>query len=278
MNTVEAVNILGEFCGPRDIPRLDKKALFDRCGIEKADVFVLFGGSVAAGGDVLAEAVEADIAGCYVIVGGEGHTTQTLRKNMRPYLKGLSAEGLPEAVLFDAYLRMRTGRSADFLETRSTNCGNNITNLLSLLEKEGVECSSMILCQDASMQRRMAAGLAKYRSGIRTINYAACRPVMEEKNGRLAYKTKIRGMWEPMRYISLLMGEIERLSDTESGYGPRGKGFIAHVDIPDRVLEAFEALKETFPDLARKADPRYGHEREDFFPERKTLSPGQGRH
>lgn len=258
MNTEEAVNILGEFCGPRDIPCLEKKALLDRYGIEKADVFVLFGGAVLAGGDVLAEAVEADIAGCYIIVGGEGHTTQTLRKNMQAALPGLSAEGLPEAVLFDRYLRMRTGRSADFLETRSTNCGNNITNLLSLLEEEGVECSSMILCQDSSMQRRMTAGLKKYRSDITAINYAACLPVMEEKDGRLAYKTEIKGMWEPMRYISLLMGEIERLSDTEPGYGPKGKGFIAHVDIPDRVLEAFDSLKEAFPDLARKADPRYG--------------------
>jgi hypothetical protein len=104
----------------------------------------------------------------------------------------------------------------------------------------------------------MAAGLAKYRSDITAINYAVCRPVMEEKDGELVYKTEIRGMWEPMRYIGLLLGEIERLSDTESGYGPRGKGFIAHVDIPDRVLEAFELLKGAFPDLARKADPRYG--------------------
>jgi uncharacterized SAM-binding protein YcdF (DUF218 family) len=258
MNTAQAVNILGEFCGPRDIPRLEKKALLARYGIEKADVFVLFGGAVLAGGDVLAEAVEADIARYYIIVGGEGHTTQTLRKKMQEALPGQRTEGLPEAVLFDRYLRMCTGRSADFLETRSTNCGNNITNLLSLLKEEGIECSSMILSQDASMQRRMAAGLAKYRSDITAINYAACRPVMEEKDGELVYKTEIRGMWEPMRYISLLLGEIERLSDTESGYGPRGKGFIAHVDIPDRVLEAFELLKGAFPDLARKADPRYG--------------------
>lgn len=258
MNTFEAANILGEFCGPRDIPCLEKKALLDFCGMEKADAFVLFGGSVLAGGDVLAEAVEADIAGYYIIVGGEGHTTQALRKKMQEALPGQRTEDLPEAVLFDRYLRMRTGRSADLLECRSTNCGNNITNLLSLLEKEGIECASMILTQDASMQRRMAAGLAKYRSDITAINYAAYRAVLEEKEGALSFKTEIRGMWAPMRYIGLLLGEIERLRDTESGYGPEGKGFIAHVDIPDRVLEAFELLKGAFPDLARKADPRYG--------------------
>ncbi|MGX8687134.1 MAG: YdcF family protein [bacterium] len=258
MNTAEAVNILGEFCGPRDIPCLDRKELQGLCGIEKADVFVLFGGSVLAGGDVLAEAAEADIARYYIIVGGEGHTTRTLRRNMEAALPGLSAEGLPEAVLFDRYFRMRTGRSADFLECRSTNCGNNITYLLSLLEEEGIECASMILCQDASMQRRMTAGLAKYRSDITAVNYAAYRAVMEEKDGELFFKTEIKGMWAPMRYIGLLLGEIERLRDTKSGYGPEGKGFIAHVDIPDRVLAAFEHLKAAFPDLVRKADPRYG--------------------
>jgi len=257
MNRAEAVNILTEFCGPRDIPCLEKKALLARCGIEKADVFVLFGGSVLAGGDVLAEAVRADMAGCCIIVGGEGHTTDTLRRKMKEVLPGLETEGLPEAVLFDRYLRMRTGRSADYLETRSTNCGNNITNLLALMEKEGIDCRSMILCQDPSMQRRMTAGLAKYRSDITALNYASCRPVMEEKDGELVYKTEIKGMWEPLRYISLLLGEIERLHDTASGYGPRGKGFIAHVDIPDSVLEAYARLKAAFPDLARKADPRY---------------------
>lgn len=258
MDTAEAVNILGEFCGPRDIPCLDGKALKERFGIEKADVFVLFGGSVLAGGDVLAEAAEANIAGSYIIVGGEGHTTRTLRRNMRAVLPALKADSLPEAVLFDRYLQMRTGRSADFLECRSTNCGNNITNLLALLEREGIDCRSMILAQDASMQRRMTAGLQKYRSDILAVNYAVYRAVVEEKNGIFSYRTQIRGMWEPMRYISLLMGEMERLSDTESGYGPRGKGFIAHVDIPDRVLAAWEILKKSFPDLARKADSRYG--------------------
>jgi hypothetical protein len=38
------------------------------------------------------------------------------------------------------------------------------------------------------------------------------------------------------------MGEIPRLKDDENGYGPRGKGFIGHVDIPKEVLEAYEEL------------------------------------
>lgn len=65
------------------------------------------------------------------------------------------------------------------------------------------------------------------------------------------------GMWEMERYLSLLLGEIPRLSDTPEGYGPRGKGFIAHVEIPPRVEQAFLALKEDYADLVREADPAY---------------------
>lgn len=41
--------------------------------------------------------------------------------------------------------------NADALETQSTNCGNNITYLLELLEREKIPCRSIILCQDATM-------------------------------------------------------------------------------------------------------------------------------
>lgn len=39
------------------------------------------------------------------------------------------------------------------------------------------------------------------------------------------------------------MGEIPRLRDDENGYGPNGKNFIAHVNIPDEIKEAYNILK-----------------------------------
>lgn len=68
------------------------------------------------------------------------------------------------------------------------------------------------------------------------------------------------GMWEMERYIQLLMGEIPRLSDDENGYGPWGKGFIVHVDIPDEVRTAFETLKQAFGEYIREANPEYATE------------------
>lgn len=60
---------------------------------------------------------------------------------------------------FDACLRHCYGLHADFLECRSTNCGNNITYLLELLRENSVSFRSIILAQDGTMQRRMSAGL-----------------------------------------------------------------------------------------------------------------------
>ena len=64
-------------------------------------------------------------------------------------------------------------------------------------------------------------------------------------------------MWDMERYLNLLMGEIPRLRDDENGYGPQGKNFIAHVDIPETVQEACERLKEVYGKITREADPMY---------------------
>ena len=74
--TAEYINTLGKFCGKRDVKLLDCGSLYQKYGIERADVMVLFGGSILAGGDVLADAIRNRIASTYIIVGGAGHTTE----------------------------------------------------------------------------------------------------------------------------------------------------------------------------------------------------------
>ncbi|MFT8431832.1 MAG: YdcF family protein, partial [Acetobacter orientalis] len=46
----------------------------------------------------------------------------------------------------------------------------------------------------------------------------------------------------PERRVSLLVGEMARLRDTEAGYGPRGKGFIPHVEIPPRIEACYQSV------------------------------------
>lgn len=219
---------------------------------------VLFGGSIMCGGDVLAQAIKNHIAKKYVIVGGAGHTTETLRLKMHEEFPDMETEGLSEAEVFAKYLQHQYGLSPDFLECKSTNCGNNITYLLDLLKENGIDFSSIIISQDATMQYRMEAGLRKYVSNnIKIINYAVYSAKVVVENSALTYKEEIWGMWDINRYISLLMGEIPRLSDDVNGYGPKGKDFIAHVEIPQEVRGAFDELSRTYPELIREANPLY---------------------
>ncbi len=247
------INTLTAFCGMRDIPALTQEALLSRIGSPQVDVAVLFGGSILAGGDCFAEAMRNRIAKTYVIVGGAGHTTQTLRDLAHAELPALDTADRPEAEVFDGYLRLKYGLRADHLECESTNCGNNITHLLDLLRKRGIPCESILLMQDATMMRRMDAGLRKFRPDLTILNYATYRAEVVEQNGALAYAHPIHGMWDIPRYVELLLGEIPRLSP--DGYGPQGKGFIAHVDIPADVLAAYETLRQHY--TVRIADPRY---------------------
>lgn len=253
----ECINILGGFLGKRDVSSLTADAIKSKYGIEQADITVLFGGSIICGGDVFAEAIRNKIAKKYIIVGGAGHTTETLRKKVHAEFPHIETDGLAEAEIFQVYLQTVHGLKADFLECNSTNCGNNITYLLDLIREKELPFRSIILIQDAAMQYRMEAGLRKYTADIQIINYAAYRANIVVKNSRLVYKEAIKGMWDMDRYITLLMGEIPRLSDNTEGYGPNGKGYIAHVDIPAEVERAFAELKEEYGGMVREANPLY---------------------
>ena len=66
---VEYINILGGFCGKRDVSQLSPEELKKTYGIDQADVMVLFGGSILCGGDVLAQAMQSHAAKKYVIAG-----------------------------------------------------------------------------------------------------------------------------------------------------------------------------------------------------------------
>ena len=99
----EQVNTLAHFLGRRDVPKLTREWLMSRYGFPQADVMALFGGSVLEGGRVLADAMRTGVAKRYVIVGGAGHTTETLRKCMRAACPDIETEGRTEAEIFASY-------------------------------------------------------------------------------------------------------------------------------------------------------------------------------
>ncbi len=203
----ESINLIGDFCGQRDIEELSQEALQSKYGKKQADVMVLFGGSILCGGDVLAQAIRDKVANVYVIVGGEGHTTDALRKRMKEELPQLETDGQPEAVCFQRYIE------------------------------------------------------EKYVPDMQIIPYAAYRARVKQEDGKLHYIEEIPGMWDMKRYASLLLGEIQRLTDDENGYGPKGADFIAHVDIPEGVQAAYRQLSGVYENLIRKADSQYASPR-----------------
>lgn len=256
--TAKNINLLGEFLGKRDMDELSREKLKEKYGLDQVDVMVLFGGSILAGGDVLAQAIKDKVAKKYIIVGGAGHTTETLRQQVHREYPQIETDNLTEAEIFQGYLKNVHDCAADELETQSTNCGNNITYLLELLRRKEIPFKSIILTQDASMQNRMDAGLRKYAAeDITIINYAAYAVEIRETDEGLDYVRKPHGMWTVERYVDLLMGEIPRLTDDLNGYGPQGKGYIAHVDIPKEVITAFEELKQVYGSRTRETNPLY---------------------
>ena len=256
------INVLGNFCGKRDIDELTAFELMKKYGVEKADVMVLFGGSILAGGDILANAMKNDVAKKYVIVGGRGHTTASLEEQFYKLYpdsdKNSILSEISEAEIFRNYLKHKYNLQPDFLEIHSTNCGNNITNLLKLLKEKNITFKNTIISQDATMQLRMEAILKKYLSeNIKIINFATYSAKVCVKDEKLCFENYIFGMRDIDRYITLLMGEIARLTDDENGYGPKGAGYTAHIDIPEDVKNAFFVLKQIYGDKVRKANPLY---------------------
>jgi uncharacterized SAM-binding protein YcdF (DUF218 family) len=252
-----SMNTLADFCGVRDINALSPAALLERYDIPQADLLILFGGSIPCGCDVAAQAMLQNVAKSFMIVGGEGHTTESLRQKIKSAYPAIETAGRMEADMMEAYIRLKYGITPALLERESTNCGNNVTNALAMMHQHGMSPQNMIILQDATMQRRMAAAFTKYTDAT-IINYATYKARVIVDRGTLTFATHdIWGMWDMERYITLLMGEIPRLCDDINGYGPKGRAFIAHVDIPPTVLAAFNYLKNEYASLIRGANPLY---------------------
>jgi uncharacterized SAM-binding protein YcdF (DUF218 family) len=193
---------------------------------------LLFGGSLPDAWDAAATAVHAGRVGTLVLVGGVGHTTDVLRAL-------LDEDGATEADLMAAYLRREHGIEAALLERQSSNCGENVVLARDLVLAAGLDPRTVALVQDPTMQRRMDAVFRLVWPGAVAVN----RP--GPRDGRFA--------WPLERWVALVTGEVPRLRDDADGYGPRGRGFQAHVDVPPQVETAYAALVAAHPDWGRPA-------------------------
>lgn len=163
------------------------------------------------------------------------------------------------------------------VEDRSTNCGGNAAESRRVLEACGVRRPrSVVVVQDPTMCRRAVVtfrrvyadlegddggGALEVRSWptfvpeVAPVSGGWCGSAAGGGDGGdplrlLEFKRdgptgeRRDGLWDMRRFVDLVMGEIPRLRDDEAGYGPKGKGFIAHVDIPPRVEDAWKTIRD----------------------------------
>lgn len=246
-----ALNVLSDYLGPRDVPELTQSALKT-----PLDALILFGGSILAGDSVFHEAMVHQAAQHYLIAGGRGHTTPALRAQLSN--RGFDFLGDPsEALMHQRYLEYTYVDHIELLETTSSNCGSNVANSLAVLKEHQIPTKRLGIIQDATMQRRMAACFQKLAPDVQIVNFAAYHVHVHVWNGQLGFTKPIFGMWPMRDYITLIMGELSRLTDNAQGYGPKGQNFIAHVDLPQPVQTAYTYLLAHLDITNRPANPEF---------------------
>jgi uncharacterized SAM-binding protein YcdF (DUF218 family) len=214
-----------------------------------------------------------------LVVGGAGHSTARLRAAAARDADGagVATEGRAEAdILADVAARhWGVPRGAIIVERASTNCGNNATLALAAARAAadapgGAPLPArLVLVQDPIMQRRSHESFAAGgwpAAGVALASAAPAVPRVAPAPGAgggaggagVAFADAAHARaWPLAPFLELVMGEVPRLRDDAGGYGPRGAGFIGHVDVPARVLRAHAALLPALGALVRVADARH---------------------
>jgi len=266
------VNIIATFLAHNQIPSLS--------ACDPVDCIIICASSVLYQASYVFQAIQdrPSIAKTLVLVGGIGHSTNLIYEAVarHPEYSKIKDDGdvfgLPESHVLQRILN----RSFNILkpdhdgpkvlvEDRSTNCGANAVETRKVLDQHGITGPlSCIVVQDPTMSLRTVASFEKAYEDLPAAErptFKACPVFVPEtrmRSGQLEYavieehslRNELRlrrdDLWEKQRFCELLVGEVTRLNDDENGYGPKGKGFIGHVDVPEGVVEAAKRVKEAF--------------------------------
>ncbi|PSN67576.1 hypothetical protein BS50DRAFT_572663 [Corynespora cassiicola Philippines] len=267
MSIADDVNTIARFISCEDIPDLRT--------IGPVDCIVLCVSSVLHSCETVFDIIHArpDITKTLVLCGGIGHSTEPIYDAVaqHPRFKEVATEirGLPEAqVLHHIFQHFYASRFSNkhpapriLLEDRSITCATNAIEARKLLEASEIDYpDSMVIIQDPTMVRRTLECFKKVYEDSPQLHFKGCPvfvPLVKlNKDGKLLFtapQVPQEQMWPMPRYLELVMGEIPRMRDDENGYGPKGKGFIAHVDIPADVEEAYDRLCRAIPNRRYKS-------------------------
>ncbi|KAF2159759.1 hypothetical protein M409DRAFT_70812 [Zasmidium cellare ATCC 36951] len=250
----DAVNTISRF--------LANEQISDLHTCPPVDCIVICVSALVFQGERLFRALETrpSLAKSLVLVGGIGHSTKLLyeaigRHDKYKYLRD-DIEGLPEARVMETILKRHFDlKKIQFegcqilIEDKSTNCGSNAIETRKVLEDANVPSpASVLLIQDPTMSLRSPASFQKtYEDHVNPPRFLCCPffvPTVLSSPSGLQFANDIPHdwLWSTDRFLELILGEIPRLRDDKQGYGPTGKGFIPHVDIPDQVERSWRLL------------------------------------
>jgi len=238
---LDGINIIGDFLAMRDeVP-------------DKVDAVILLGSSLINHLEMVSAMYHLGRFKKLFIVGGIGHSTKFLYENLeasilfKKYLdKNQSEADIYSKILTSFY---QIPEESIIIENQSSNCGNNASYAYKIASNHGLSYKHILLIQDPTMQRRSYASFLREwkNKQVTFLNYAPIVPELAmDCKGQIYFKEPLNPPWTIERYVELVMGEIPRLRDDANGYGPKGAGYIVHVDIPNKVEQAYQFLEESF--------------------------------
>ncbi|OTO72584.1 MULTISPECIES: YdcF family protein [unclassified Enterococcus] len=192
-----------------------------------------------------------------LFVGGVGHGTGPLIANCKKQYPALVREEwdtLSEAEITQEIFSFYCKRPLTMLlEKQSTNTGENARFSHEIFPEDPPK--NFWLVQDPLLQKRTHVTFAKeWRLPL-----SAIQPLIFEQPVLIAMDTAPHFLnsamdtwWDKEYFLSLVLGEIRRLNDDERGYGPKGTGFITHVDIPRDVLASYRRTEKYLANNTRQ--------------------------
>ena len=222
-----------------------------------ADVAVLCGSAVLASVAMVADAWHRGVVAAVLVTGGVGHSTPHLAEAVarHPRYRDVATAGRPEAAVLADVLRTHHGvpGAAISVEDAATNCGENAEFSVALLRRRPHPVRSVLLVQDPTMQRRTHASFERFLSGSPATVLRSHAPFVPVVTGDDVLAPDGQVAWALERFTTLVLGEVRRLHDDEHGYGPRGAGFLDHVDVPPEVLAAARRVVHAGAGVPRSA-------------------------
>jgi uncharacterized SAM-binding protein YcdF (DUF218 family) len=248
INRISAYLALDDFEGSEPGPKI----------VSRLDAVVLLGNQVVTTLTAACTLLLRAPSAILLLSGGAGHSTPLLYENLRNSAygvlvdRGLILETMAEAemgaVVAQLGFRIPPGRIR--VEDQSRNSAENARMSIEILQDARPEQGPVLILQDPTMQRRSILTWGREAEGAGSeapiLSHAIFVPKVEPApDGSLGFVgLQAQGAWTMERFLGLILGEIRRLYDNEEGYGPRGRNFLPHVEIPAPVYESYLRVSE----------------------------------